>query len=714
VFYEIIVISPQQLISGIKEYSQDVDESLIKNAYIFALEHHGTQIRDSGDPFFSHPLEVAEILISLKMDQQTVIAGILHDTVEDTPATIKTIEKQFGKEIADIVDGVTKLSKFEGATLAQKQAENFKKLLLSAAADIRILIIKLADRLHNMRTLKYKRKKSKRYHIAKETIEIYAPLAERVGMSSIKDELQDISFQELYPDIYSSIKGRLNQLYESSVEIISHITSELESIVKGLGIDCSITGRLKTPYSIWQKLNIRNISFEQLSDIMAFRLIVDSVPQCYQLLGGIHRKYMVVPGRFRDYISTPKNNSYQSLHTSIIGPLNKRIEIQIRTKEMHKVAEYGIAAHWNYKDGGISDENNKNSKWLKNLVQILENTSDMGEFLEDSKVEMYTDSVFAITPKGLIISLPKGASALDFAYAIHSDVGNHAVSAKINGKPMPLKTVIQNGDQIEIFTDPSHVPSSYLENYVVTIKAKSSIRRAIQGIEKEKIEIIGKTNFYEFFENRNLEISKNDIKFILNTLGFERESIFFYSLGNGALTLGEVVSVYNKLKNKTDEVFAEDLKNPASKQTLDIVGIPETPILPVNCCSPVPGDKISGLYFPGKGVEIHIVGCKNLLEKEASSKCKVIDLSWTTSAFGGSKKYTTKLLITMISQPGNLSKIAEVIEKKNATIVNLKLGEKIENFAQLQIEIEVADSYQVTMIIAAIRDLDCISQITRA
>ena len=381
------MISPQSLISGIKEYIDNVDEALIKKAYIFALDRHGTQIRESGAPFFSHPLEVASILIDLKMDQNTVIGGILHDTVEDTLTTIQELENEFGSEVANIVNGVTKLSKFETSSIAEKQTENFKKLLLSAASDIRVLIIKLADRLHNMRTLKFKKKKFKRAEIAKETLEIYAPLAERIGMSNIKDELQDIAFLELYPDIYNSIKARLRYLYESSEKIVFTITSNLQELAKDLGVVCTISGRLKTPYSIWSKMNIRNISFEQLSDIMAFRVIVDTVQQCYQMLGAIHRKYLVVPGRFRDYISTPKNNSYQSLHTSVIGPLNKRIEVQIRTKEMHLVSEYGIAAHWNYKQSDQTRDQNqrdfKNYQWIKNLVEILENTSGLEEFLEN-------------------------------------------------------------------------------------------------------------------------------------------------------------------------------------------------------------------------------------------------------------------------------------------------------------------------------------------
>ena len=714
------MVSPQSLISGVREYEKDVDEALLKKAYLFALDHHGTQTRESGDPFFSHPLEVAAILIDLKMDQKTIIAGILHDTVEDTSATIDEIEKGFGSEIANIVNGVTKLSKFETSTIAEKQTENFKKLLLSAASDIRVLVIKLADRLHNMRTLRYKKKKSKRLHTAKETLEIYASLAERIGMSNMKDELQDLAFQELYPDIYNSIKARLKHLYESSEQIVTTITSILQGLSHDLAIPCSISGRLKTPYSIWSKMNVRNISFEQLSDIMAFRIIVDSVQQCYQMLGAIHRKYLVVPGRFRDYISTPKNNSYQSLHTSVIGPLNKRIEIQIRTREMHLISEYGIAAHWNYKQlpSGHEDtsKNYKNYQWLKNLVEILEHTSGMEEFLENSKTEMFVDQVFCITPKGTLVSLPKGASALDFAYAIHSEIGNHSVGAKINGKPVPLKTIVENGDQVEITTDTNHMPKHSWENYVITIKAKSSIKKALNSMEKERVELIGKSNFEEFFKRHSITATDNDILKITSALKFTHPSNLFYSIGSGSTTIRESLSVYHSLKRKDSPIFSEEDYEPDTKScdTLPISGIPDVPILPVTCCTPVPGDKIIGLLFKGAGIEIHIEECRILKDQEASSCAQAVELSWLKSAFNGKIKYLAKLTIIIIYAPGNLAKISDIIEKKDANIVNLKIGERFENFVQLQIEVEVSDIAQLTMVISAIRSADFVNNVSRA
>jgi len=704
--------SPQSIISEIKTYTNKVDENLIIKAYKFALSKHGTQLRESGEPYISHPIEVATILTSLKMDQDTVIAGILHDTIEDTDTTVQEIESLFGVQIANIVNGVTKLSKFELSSLAEKQTENFKKLLISAASDIRVLIIKLADRLHNMRTLKFKKNKAKRQFIAKETLEIYSPLAERIGILAIKDEMQDIAFMELYPDIYNSIKSRLKNLYESSEEIVSSISAKLLELIKELNIDCSLSGRLKTPYSIWQKMNVRNISFDQLSDIMAFRIIVDTIPQCYQVLGLIHRNYLVVPGRFRDYISTPKNNSYQSLHTCIIGPLNKRIEIQIRTKEMHLIAEYGIAAHWDYKSGNTEKPKDKlNQKWLNKLVQVLENTTGMEEFLENSKTEISSDSVFCITPKGEIVSMPKGATALDFAYLIHSDVGNHASRAKINNKEVPLKTVIENGDQIEIFTDPKSFPQENWESFVITIRAKAALKKALNAMEKERIEMIGKSNFEEFFERHNIKISESDLISLQNNFKKESNSSFFFAIGSSEITMHEILETYNRLKHTKIELSQED-KN-TKKRIFPIIGLPNAPILPINCCTPVPGDKIVGVVYKDRGVEIHIEECHVLLDQKDSTESKIIPLNWRIDSVSDNAKYLTKLSILTIYAPGNLANIAEIIEERYANIMNLKIGEKFENFVQIQIELEVKDIVQLSMVIADLRSKEFIRNVTR-
>lgn len=700
-----------------KSYINDVDEDLINQAYIFALKKHGTQLRESGEPYISHPVEVASILVSLKMDQVTVIAGILHDTIEDTSATLEEIQSLFGEQVAMIVDGVTKLSKlskFEVSSLARNQTENFRKLLISAAADIRVLIIKLADRLHNMRTLKYKKNQSRRQFIAKETLAIYAPLAERIGIISIKDEMQDIAFSELYPDIYNSIKNRLKNLYESSEEIIFSIRTKLYELIKSLNIDCSISGRLKTPYSIWDKMNVRNISFDQLSDIMAFRVIVDTVPQCYQALGLIHRNYLVVPGRFRDYISTPKNNSYQSLHTCVIGPLKKRIEIQIRTKAMHLVAEYGIAAHWDYKAGNVEKSRDKlNQKWINNLVQVLENVSGIEEFFESSKAEITYDSVFCITPKGEIVSLPKGASVLDFAYYIHSDVGNHARIAKINNQEAPLKTVIENGDQIEIVTDPTCYPQESWESFVITMKAKSSIRKALNLLEKERVEMIGRSNLEEFLKKHEMNLSDQDLVLLQNYFKKVNLDTFYFAIGSSEITVHEILEAYNKVKNTKIKLSPGDENKVVVKKQLPMIGLPNAPILPVNCCTPVPGDKIVGILYKDRGVEVHIEECHVLKDQMDSVDSKVIPLTWRNDKASMNTKYPARLSVLTIYAPGNLANIAEVIERREGNILNLKIGEKFENFVQIQLELEVKDIAQLSMIIADLRSKEFIRNVTR-
>ncbi len=705
-----------------RRYIINLDEELIRKAYIFALDHHGTQIRDSGDPFFSHPLEVTLILIGLKMDTKTIIGGLLHDTVEDTDATIEDIKNEFGDDIAMIVDGVTKLSKFEMSSIAEKQTENFKKLLISASSDIRVLIIKLADRLHNMRTLKY-RSIEKRKATSKETLEIYAPLAERIGMSTIKDELQGIAFSELYPDIDQSTKSRLKNLYESSEQFISTIATKLKNLADEINIPCQISGRLKTPYSIWVKMNKRNISFEQLSDIMAFRVIVETIPQCYQILGAIHKNYLVVPGRFRDYISTPKSNGYQSIHTSVIGPINKRIEIQIRTKEMHEVSEYGVAAHWQYKENGSIKKRNNNYQWIKNLVEILENTSGIEEFLEKSKTEMISDQVFCITPKGQLISLPRGSSALDFAYAIHSEIGDHAVEAKINGMVVPLKTVLDNGDQVEITTNKDSLPKSHWENYVYTAKAKNSIKKVVNAMEREKNILVGKSNIEELFMQYNIPLQNTDLINIANKLGYDNINQLYHAMGNSEIGPKEILSIYSQIQKNSINIDIENDNNiiedknieqfKQSHNSLPISGLPDLPILHVNCCTPIPGDRISGLLFKGRGVEIHLENCKILHDQSMNNSAEIIELSWLKSAFNRDKKYITRLEIMFNSSPGNLSKIADIIEQKNATIINLKMGDKFENFIQLTVEIEVVDIAQLSVINAALRNCEFINSVKR-
>ncbi|MGB9152981.1 MAG: RelA/SpoT family protein, partial [Alphaproteobacteria bacterium] len=428
-----------ELVERVRAYDPDVNEDLLNRAYVFSMQAHGTQTRASGDPYFSHPLEVAGILTDMKMDSTTIATALLHDTVEDTLATMDDIQKQFGPNVGRLVDGVTKLSRIELQTDQAKQAENFRKLVVAMSEDIRVLLVKLADRLHNMRTLHYLKNPDKRRRIAKETLDIYAPLAQRIGIEKMQDELEDLAFSELRPDARNSIIARLNFLRSEGGAIAEKVMKELTNVLKKAGVEAQVEGREKTPYSIWRKMQRKNVGFEQLSDIMAFRIIVTNVEQCYQALGVMHSHYHVIPGRFKDYISTPKPNQYQSLHTGILGPERQRIEIQIRTKEMHEVAEMGVAAHWGYKSDAPRTDGQQ-YRWLRELLDIGEHAQKPEEFLENTKLELFQDQVFCFSPKGDLIALPRGASPVDFAYAVHSRVGDACVGAKVNGRMVPLRT----------------------------------------------------------------------------------------------------------------------------------------------------------------------------------------------------------------------------------------------------------------------------------
>ncbi|MBQ4084478.1 MAG: bifunctional (p)ppGpp synthetase/guanosine-3',5'-bis(diphosphate) 3'-pyrophosphohydrolase, partial [Alphaproteobacteria bacterium] len=495
-----------ELVERVKSYDPNVDEDGLNRAYVFAVKMHGAQTRESGDPYFSHPVEVAGILTEYKLDYTTIITALLHDTVEDTAATQNDIEKLFGTEVATLVEGVTKLSRIQTQSEQDKQAENFRKLVLAMSEDIRVLLIKLADRLHNMRTLKFCKSEAKRQRIAKETLDIYVPLAERVGMNRMKDELEDLSFQEIQPEAYQSIIARLEGLRKKRETLIPDIQKQLADDLKQTGLKFKIYGREKRPYSIWKKMNRQNISFEQICDIMAFRVIVPTVADCYHILGIIHMKYPMIPGRYKDFISTPKVNGYQSLHTGVIGPFQQRIEIQIRTPEMHEVAELGVAAHWQYKQGSNID--GKQFRWMRELLDLLNQSDTSKEFLENTKLAMYKDQIFCFSPKGDVVGLPKDATPLDFAYAIHSNVGDHCIGAKINGEMKPLRTLLQNGDQVEIVTSKTQSPSPEWERLVVSAKAKSAIRRFIRNKKRLEFIDLGKTLIGNLYKTEKVSFNE--------------------------------------------------------------------------------------------------------------------------------------------------------------------------------------------------------------
>ena len=486
-----------ELVERVKAYDPDACETTLNRAYVYATQKHGSQKRASGDPYFSHPIEVAGILTHYKLDCDTIITALLHDTIEDTDATPEEITKLFGTNILKMVDGVTKLTQIELKSADSKQAENFRKLLLAMSEDIRVLLVKLADRLHNMRTLHYIDKPEKRVRIAAETLEIYAPLAERIGMHDIKEELEDLAFQHINPEGRDSILARLEFLREKDDNVVNRIVSELKDVIVRQGLKVDIYGREKRPYSIWQKMQRKNITFGELSDIMAFRVLVEDMPQCYEVLGYLHANYKVVPGRFKDYISTPKPNGYRSIHTTVLGPENHRIEVQIRTREMHEVKDNGVAAHWAYKQEGGSQKAGPQKegvqyRWLRDLLDILEHASEPEEFLEHTKLAMFQDQVFCFSPKGEVIALPARATPVDFAYMIHTHIGDTCVGAKVNGAMVPLRTVLNNGDQVEIVTAKAQTPNPTWQRFVVTGKARARIRRFIRQQQEDQYKDLGK------------------------------------------------------------------------------------------------------------------------------------------------------------------------------------------------------------------------------
>ena len=496
-----------ELVERVRRYNPNANEDILNRAYVFAMKAHGTQKRASGDPYFSHPLEVAAILTDLKVDDATIVAAMLHDTIEDTEITRADVDKAFGEEIGGLVDGLTKLGKLDFVTKHAQQAENFRKLLLAIADDARVLLVKLADRLHNMRTLQYM-PEAKRARIAQDTLDIYAPLAGRMGMQSMRSELEDLSFRCLMPDAYALILTRLEALKTKNGALIARIAAELTDQFVRRGIKVEVKGRQKAPYSIWKKMERRSIAFEQLSDIYGFRILVDTVADCYAAVGVAHTTWPAVPGRFKDYISTPKQNDYRSIHTTVIGPGSQRVELQIRTHEMHEVAEYGIAAHTIYKDGRPDTPGVSESRAYRGLRQTIEAlaSDDSEKFLEHTKLELFHDQVFCFTPKGRLIALPRGATAIDFAYAVHTDIGNSAVGCKINGRIAPLISVLQNGDEVQISRSDRSTPPAAWDSVVVTGRARAAIRRATRDAAKQQFGGLGRQIVERAFERAGKQV----------------------------------------------------------------------------------------------------------------------------------------------------------------------------------------------------------------
>jgi len=708
-----------ELVERVRRYDPGADEDVLNRAYVFSMKAHGTQKRASGDPYFSHPVEVAGLLSDKRLDTASIVTGLLHDTVEDTSATIGDIKSLFGAEVATLVDGVTKLTKLELQSDKSKQAENFRKLVLAMSEDIRVLLVKLADRLHNMRTLHHIDSEDKRRRIARETMDIYVPLAARIGVRDWQEELEDLAFRELNPDARDSIINRLSFLRSEGGDLIGRILDELTKTLGDEGLKAEVSGREKTPFSIWRKMQRKNIGFEQLSDIMAFRVIVESVEACYQALGVIHGAYRLVPGRFKDYISLAKPNGYQSLHTGVYGPENQRIEIQIRTEEMQAVAELGVAAHWQYKQGKKTGKTEGTQyRWLRELLEILENAAGAEDFLEHTKMEMFADQVFVFSPKGDLFAMPRGVTPVDFAYGVHSEVGNSCVGAKINGRIMPLRTELRNGDEVEIITSNAQTPSPTWESFVVTGKARACIRRFVRSQARQEYIRLGREIIEKSFVQAGYELTEKALKGVLKKFGADGVDDIYVAVGEGRYTgrdiLGAVYPGSRKSNKPTNIVPIARARPKKEKSTaIPIKGlIPGMALHYAGCCHPLPGDRIVGIVTTGKGVTIHTIDC-DTLASFADMPERWLDVAWDLDP-ETEESYIARIHVVLANEPGSLGTLSTVIGRDGGNITNLKITNRSMEFFEMLIDVEVADVKQLTNIIAALRATRVINSVERA
>ena len=665
----------RSFLEELKKNDPHIDENLVSEAYVFSMEAHGAQKRASGELYFTHPLEVARILSKLKLDTATIVTALLHDTVEDTLVTLDDIKSTFGEEIAFLVNGVTKLSHVKMLSDQEKKAEKFRKLLVAMSEDIRVLLVKLADRLHNMHTLSYIACPQKRRAIAQETMDIYVPLAERIGLRTFKEQLEDLAFAQLHPKDREFIVARLRLGRYSYDDFIQPITALLLQMLKEKGINAHIKGREKTPYSIWRNMESKHVDFDQMTDIVAFRMIVDTIEDCYKALGAIHSTYAAIPGFFKDFVSLPKANNYRSIHTVIIGPLQRRIEIQIRTHEMDEICEYGVAAHWQYKQGGTMKKDAKHYQWMRSLLEILEHASNSEEFLEHTHLGMFQDEVFCFTPQGDLITLPKGATSVDFAYAVHSEIGHTCVGARINGRIMPLKTHLQNGDQVEVIRSSSQTPSVLMEKLVVTGKAKSQIRRFIRLKRRIQLAALGKSILEKIFQSKRQVFSENFLVEKLPLFRCATLHTFYACLGEGVLTGEEAfqeIFSSNNLRLPSPELLK---KTEDTNVFLVLHGmIPEAMIFYATCCDPRPHKPVKATYAPQEGVIVHAVDCLHL-GKNVLHDHHHLSAFWKTNRPPqrpqNKKTYTTAFYLSLTDKPGALAKIASLIACGGGNIVSI-------------------------------------------
>lgn len=720
------MIRQYELIDKVLKYNENADVALLNRAYVYSMKAHGNQKRASGEPYLTHPLEVASILADLQLDEASICTGLLHDTLEDTLSTYDELKEIFGQEIADLTEGVTKLSRISFNNKSVAQAENFRKLFMAMTKDIRVLFVKLSDRLHNMRTIDFMKKEESKKRVSRETLDIFSPLADRIGLYQVKVELEDHAFRVLYPEEYSNIEERMAYLRQQD-DIIPRIEKELSDALSKQNIDAWVSGREKTIYSIYNKMVKKNLTFDQLTDIVAYRIIVDSKKECYEVLGMIHDLYKAIPGRFKDYISNPKPNGYQSLHTSIIGPYGQRIEIQIRTHEMHEVSKYGVAAHWLYKQtSGTIDASSY--KWLQELTELLQSTDDPEEFLENTKMDLFSDEVFVFTPKGDLYTLPKGATLLDFAYSLHSEVGNTCHAAKVNGRIMPLRTKLNTGDQVEIITKKGQVPTPGWREIVTTAKARTAINRFLRAQEYDAQVRLGREILEKAMRRDGYSYKEKELSKVVAAHDLKDIEEVYAAIAQGRLFPKQIVDVLfpdekeekaeaQGLEKEKEQAGLQGIKSPPAQASADenAIGIDGLvsglAVQIASCCSPLPGEPIVGIINTGKGVVIHSRGCKNL-DQFAEEPDRWIPVKWQTDS-DTNKAFVARIRITMNHEPGALSQMTTALFNQGGNIIDLHIDEKGTDTYNIRCDVEVENVDHFSKMLTALRNLKCVNTVER-
>lgn len=687
------MIAVDDLIALVRNYNPKTNEKLIRQAYDFGLRMHEGQFRHSGEPYFSHPIAVAAILTEQWLDDATIITALLHDTIEDTKASYSEVERQFGKDVAELVDGVTKLTNLQLSSSETKQAENFRKLFMAMSKDLRVILVKLADRLHNMRTIKAMRP-DKQVQKARETMDIFAPLAGRMGMQWMREELEDLAFKVLNPEGRASIMRRFVMLQKETGDVIHRITGDMRHELEDAGIDAQVFGRAKKPYSIWRKMEEKGMGFSRLSDIYGFRVITNSEMDCYRALGVIHQRWRAVPGRFKDYISQPKSNGYRSIHTSVSGRDGKRVEVQIRTRQMHDVAETGVAAHWSYRDG-VRSQNPfavDPARWITNLTEQMGGEEDHDEFMEVVKLEMYADKVFCFTPKGEVVKLPKGATPIDFAYAIHTRIGNACVGAKVDGMRVPLWTRVKNGQSVEIITAEGQTPQGTWLEIATTGKAKSAIRRALRAVDRERFIKLGRELARSAFEHVGKKATDKALDTAARHLRVDDRDEVLARLGSAELTASEVIhAVYPELISVEGDVV---------EPKRAVVGLsPDQRFDLAPCCQPLPGERIVGITYRGRGVVVHTIDCEALATYEDQPE-RWMDLHWHAGQHP--PVHTASLELTIGNDAGVLGRICTLIGEQKANISNLQFVDRKPDFFRLIVDVDLRDAEHLHSLMSAL------------